>query len=120
MDKLVIKTRPVSRHIFRMYDIRGLAGDEINPELAYRLGRAFATFIRQSSGDDFTIAAGRDNRVSSPRLHAAICEGIGYRRSRGEHRPIAIARPELRRPCTGILTAASTLPPFTTLRPERF
>ena len=38
---------PVS--CFKAYDIRGLSGDELSDEFAYRLGRALATYLECDS-----------------------------------------------------------------------
>ena len=32
-------------HCFKAYDIRGLSGEELSDEFAYRLGRAMATYL---------------------------------------------------------------------------
>ena len=46
-------------HCFKAYDIRGLSGEELSDEFAYRLGRAMATYL-----DCSTIADGREIRES--------------------------------------------------------
>ncbi len=63
-------------HVFRAYDVRGKAGSELSGELAYALGRAFVTHLNNAHGRAHIIAAGRDNRPSSPALHAAFCDGV--------------------------------------------
>lgn len=57
--------------IFREYDIRGIMEQTLSAEVAYTIGRAFAT--RTQGG---TICVGRDGRLSSPLLHEALCNGI--------------------------------------------
>ena len=47
--------------IFKAYDIRGVYPDELNEDLARRIGAAFAEF----TGAD-AIVLGRDVRTSSP------------------------------------------------------
>ncbi|MGB9081737.1 MAG: hypothetical protein WCD00_10600, partial [Desulfuromonadaceae bacterium] len=50
---------------FKAYDIRGHVPDELNDDVAYRLGRAYA--------DEFssrTVIVGRDVRLESPSLSA--------------------------------------------------
>lgn len=67
----------VPRHIFREYDIRGLVGDEVSPELTRAIGRAFATFVGRERGTDApAIALGRDVRPSSDDLRDALVEGL--------------------------------------------
>ncbi len=61
-------------HIFRAYDIRGLAEDELTPAAAERIGAAFATHIRRRGGK--TLAVGRDSRPSSPAIYEAIIAGV--------------------------------------------
>ena len=57
--------------IFGAYDIRGIYGQDMNDEVAYRIGRAVAHYLRVPE-----IAVGRDMRLSSPQLAAAIIRGI--------------------------------------------
>jgi phosphomannomutase/phosphoglucomutase len=61
-------------HIFREYDIRGIAERDMPDELVIDLGRALATFLRRQGAR--RIALGRDCRLSSPRLHAALSTGL--------------------------------------------
>ena len=48
----------VPKTIFRQYDVRGLVGEELTPELARGLGRAFATAGWERAGHAPTIAVG--------------------------------------------------------------
>ena len=57
--------------MFKAYDIRGIAGDEITPEFANRLGKAVATHLDVSA-----VAVARDIRESGPDLHSAFIEGV--------------------------------------------
>ena len=60
--------------IFREYDIRGIAETELaNPDVA-DLGRALGTYLLRHSGPRINL--GRDCRLSSPRLHNALLEGL--------------------------------------------
>ncbi len=61
-------------HVFREYDIRGLAGTEIDERFAYRLGRAFADML--STDANAPVIVGRDVRLSGPALQAAVMAGI--------------------------------------------
>ena len=60
---------PVS--CFKAYDIRGLSGDELSDEFAYRLGRALATYLECDS-----YAVGRDIRESSPGYASNLIQGL--------------------------------------------
>jgi phosphomannomutase / phosphoglucomutase len=66
----------VPKAIFRQYDIRGIVGRELTPELARAVGRAFAGVARERLGRAPTIAVGRDNRPSGPELSRGIRQGI--------------------------------------------
>ncbi len=57
--------------IFKAYDVRGVVPAELDPDIAYEIGRAFAAYI---DGDRFCV--GRDMRVSSPDLAAGLIRGI--------------------------------------------
>lgn len=57
--------------IFKAYDIRGIVPEELDAEKAYRIGKAIATYLNGR-----TIAVGRDNRISSDEMFAALSKGI--------------------------------------------
>lgn len=57
--------------IFGAYDIRGIYGQDLTDEVAYRIGRAAAQYLKVPQ-----IAVGRDMRVSSPQLASATIQGI--------------------------------------------
>ncbi len=61
-------------HMFRAYDIRGVVGDDLNPQTAEVLGRAYGTYLQQISGR--RLAVGRDNRLSSRELQEAVIRGL--------------------------------------------
>ena len=56
---------------FKAYDIRGQLGIELDEEIAYRIGRAYAEFLKPKS-----IVLGGDIRLTSEALKAALSEGI--------------------------------------------
>lgn len=60
----------LSRHIFRAYDIRGLAEQELDDETVYRIGAAIGTLA--GSMDEQTLVLGYDGRASSGRIKAAL------------------------------------------------
>ena len=60
---------PVS--CFKAYDIRGLSGEELSDEFAYRLGRAIAAYLKCES-----FAVGRDIRKSSPGYASNLIQGL--------------------------------------------
>ncbi len=56
---------------FHAYDVRGRVPEELNEDLAYRIARAYATFLSPSR-----VALGRDVRSSSPSLAEALTAGL--------------------------------------------
>ena len=60
--------------IFREYDIRGVADVELRSADIVDLGRALGTLLQQKRGPKICLA--RDCRLSSPRLHDALLEGL--------------------------------------------
>ena len=61
-------------HVFREYDIRGVADRDLTDALARDLGRALGTFWSRRGGR--RVAVGRDCRLSSPRLFEALTAGL--------------------------------------------
>ncbi|MBK8258210.1 MAG: phosphomannomutase/phosphoglucomutase [Polyangiaceae bacterium] len=66
------------RSIFREYDIRGVADRDLSSELATALARSYVCTLRDElpAGLPITVALARDGRLSSPRLHEAVTEGL--------------------------------------------
>ena len=60
--------------IFKAYDVRGVVPDELDADVARLIGAAFAEW---SGAPEILI--GRDCRLSSPELAAALAEGAGSR-----------------------------------------
>ncbi len=60
--------------IFREYDIRGIADEELLDADVEALGRALATYLIRHSGR--TICLGRDCRLSGQRIHGALLKGL--------------------------------------------
>ncbi len=60
--------------IFREYDIRGIADDELQSAGIEQLGRGLGTFLIRHSGKRLTL--GRDCRLSSTRLRDALMRGL--------------------------------------------
>jgi phosphomannomutase len=68
----------IDQSIFKAYDIRGVYPNQIDENIAYALGRAYATFILQAWTEERMplIAVGSDMRTSSPSLKAEIVRGL--------------------------------------------
>ena len=56
---------------FKAYDVRGRVPEELDEDIAYRIGRGYAAFVKPR-----VVAVGRDIRGSSPMLTAAIVKGL--------------------------------------------
>jgi phosphomannomutase len=56
---------------FKAYDVRGRIPDELNEQLAYDIGRAYAAFVKSRR-----VAVGHDIRLSSPQLARALKRGL--------------------------------------------
>jgi phosphomannomutase len=56
---------------FKAYDIRGQLGDELNDEIAYRIGRAFALYLKPKK-----VVVGGDIRLTSESLKLSFSDGL--------------------------------------------
>ncbi len=61
--------------IFRQYDIRGIAGKDMEEADVEELGKGIGTFLGEQGKRN--IVVGRDCRVSSPAYAAALIRGLG-------------------------------------------
>jgi phosphomannomutase/phosphoglucomutase len=62
------------KEIFKAYDIRGIVGKTLTPEIVEAIGHAIGS--EASARGQNTIAIGRDGRLSGPELIAALALGI--------------------------------------------
>ncbi len=56
---------------FKAYDIRGRLPDELNEDIAWRIGRAYADYLRPRK-----VVVGYDIRLSSPAISEAVIQGL--------------------------------------------
>lgn len=56
---------------FKAYDIRGRLGEELNTDIAYRIGRAYGEFLQPRE-----VVVGGDVRLTSEELKLALAEGL--------------------------------------------
>lgn len=56
---------------FKAYDVRGKLGEELNEDIAYRIGRAYGEFLKPK-----TIVLGSDVRLTSESLKQALARGL--------------------------------------------
>ncbi len=61
----------VTDKAFKAYDIRGRVPEELNEEIAYRVGRAFVAHFGARR-----VVIGRDMRLTGPALFAALAKGV--------------------------------------------
>jgi len=61
-------------HIFREYDIRGVAESDLTDQVVERIGLAFGTILRREGAEE--VAVGKDVRLSSTRLSHALTKGL--------------------------------------------
>jgi phosphomannomutase/phosphoglucomutase len=57
---------------FRSYDIRGIYGDEITEDVAYKIGKAFGCYL----GNNGVVNVGRDTRKGSKTLSDSLISGL--------------------------------------------
>jgi len=59
------------RSCFKAYDVRGRVPQELNEEIAFKIGQAYASFLKARE-----VVVGYDIRLSSPALSAALSRGL--------------------------------------------
>ena len=64
----------VNPEIFRGYDLRGLVGTDLSPELAEHLGKAFGTYLKRHGITEAVV--GRDCRATSPEYSESLIKGL--------------------------------------------
>ena len=62
---------PIKIDCFKAYDIRGQIPNQLNPDVAYRIGHATTVFLEAKQ-----MVLGRDMRLSSAELAKAVAKGI--------------------------------------------
>ena len=56
---------------FKAYDLRGRVPDQLNEDIAYRVGRAYAAYLQPQK-----VVVGHDIRLSSPAICGALVQGL--------------------------------------------
>ena len=62
---------PITIDCFKAYDVRGRIPDQLNPDIAYRIGNATAAFLNAKK-----VVLGHDIRLSSKEMADAVARGI--------------------------------------------
>src|SRR2546425_2322435 len=74
-ESLITMKVRINPSIFREYDIRGVVGRDITPDVAEAIARGYAAYIRSRIPDSVSlipVVVGRDNRESSPWIRDAV------------------------------------------------
>lgn len=66
----------VNPNIFRAYDLRGLVGKELSPELSEHLGKAFGTMLKRDGIHEAVV--GRDSRETGPEYSNRLIKGLSW------------------------------------------
>lgn len=69
----------VDQSIFKAYDVRGTYPDQMNEDVAYAIGRAFARFLAEENGvatSELKVGVGRDMRLSAPAMATRYRDGL--------------------------------------------
>jgi phosphomannomutase len=69
----------IDESIFKAYDVRGIYPDQLDEDVAYRIGRGFARVISQLEGapvDQLRLGLGRDMRLSAPAMAERYAQGM--------------------------------------------
>ena len=64
----------MNKAIFRQYDIRGHADRDLTDDTVRLIGQAFGTYVQEQGTNE--VLVGRDNRLSSDRLHKMLLNGL--------------------------------------------
>jgi phosphomannomutase / phosphoglucomutase len=67
-------TLSLPSEIFKAYDIRGIVGKTLTPEICFAVGQALGSMSLERGAD--TFAVGRDGRLSGPALSQALRDGM--------------------------------------------
>ncbi|KAF1697105.1 phosphomannomutase/phosphoglucomutase [Pseudoxanthomonas koreensis] len=70
----VVAEAQLEAGIFRAYDIRGVVGRELTPQVAAWIGQAIGSVMAEQGLTD--IVVGRDGRLSGPELAGGLVEGL--------------------------------------------
>lgn len=70
----MVLVKNINPNIFRGYDIRGIAEKDLNEDVYYTFGRAYATYLSERRIKESTV--GRDNRLTSEAYAKALIQGL--------------------------------------------
>ncbi len=67
-------TKNINPNIFREYDLRAIAEEDLSDDVVYTIGRSFGSYIQESY--NYKVIVGHDNRTTSPRIKKALVKGL--------------------------------------------
>ncbi len=74
-SQATIRPMPVPHpEIFKAYDIRGIVGHSLTPQIVEQIGRAVGS--EALAAGDSAVVIGRDGRLSGPAISDALMDGI--------------------------------------------
>lgn len=62
--------------LFGTDGIRGIVGENLTADLAFQVGQAVGTVLMEEKGERPTVVLGKDTRISSDLLEAALIAGL--------------------------------------------
>lgn len=71
-----MSTATINKHIFRKNDIRGIFPDDLNADVAYKIGLGYGTYIKRFFKTSITVVIGYDARLHSPVISEALIKGL--------------------------------------------
>jgi len=74
IKETILPKVPLVRSIFRAYDIRGIVGENLDPGIARLIGEVIGSILVEKGLPG--IVVGYDGRLSSPKLSAALIDGL--------------------------------------------
>ena len=66
----------INPHMFRGYDLRGLVGTDLTPEIAEHIGKAYGTYMKRGGIDRMVV--GRDCRATSEEYGEYLMRGLNW------------------------------------------
>lgn len=72
--KMNYQQKPISRSVFRAYDIRGIIGEELDEHSFYSIGLAIACYLHDLKKQQIFLA--RDGRLTSLAMASALKQGL--------------------------------------------
>lgn len=67
-------TNKINPNIFREYDIRGIADEDLTDDVVYTIGRSYGSYVLKD--DNHKVVVGYDNRLSSERINSILIKGL--------------------------------------------